>query len=402
MLDDLSSYTRKQLLEMARNAGFEGISRHTKAQLIELLSQGEGSAHRPARESGDNALVNLSKKDLQQRAKAEGHSGYSRLTKAELIELLSGNESAIGTLGGSEELARERGAEPGPGTSVPRPETSGEGARGAYEGKWAHAAPSGPIPDRYSKTHVVLMVRDPVWLHAYWEIEAHVMDAIRQRCQGDPRFIIRCHDISEGERPAWFDVDVTGGAQNWYLNSNKPGGSFYVEIGLMDEAGNFHVIAQSDPVTAPSDEPSEEEDEQWMSLEGGFEQIYTLSGGRNLGLGSLELRELIERRYQEEMASGGISSWVSGGYAPRGRGFWLVLNTELVVYGATDPDARVTVEGRPIQLRPDGTFTLRYALPDGERVIPVEATSPDAVEVRTITPQVSKTTSHQEVEKVHG
>lgn len=398
MLDDLTSYTRKQLLEMARNAGFDGISRHTKAQLIELLAEGEGDQHHPARESGDNALVHLTKKELQKRAKKEGHTGYSRMTKAELIDLLAENESAIGTLGGSEELTRERGIEPAAGTSIPRPEETGEGG---YEGKWAHAAPSGPIPERYDKTHVVLMVRDPAWLHAYWEIQEDTQEAAKQNCQGEARFVIRCHDVSEGEQSSHFDVDVTGGAQNWYLNSNKPGGSFYVQIGLLDDSGQFHVLAESDPVTAPPNEPSVEEDQQWMSLEGGFEQIYSLSGGRNLGLGSLELRELIERRYQEEMASGGISSWGSGGYAPQqGRGFWMVLNTELVVYGATDPDATVTVDGRPIELRPDGTFTLRYALPDGERVIPVEATSPDGVEVRTITPQVSKSTTHKETEKV--
>jgi hypothetical protein len=69
-----------------------------------------------------------------------------------------------------------------------------------------------------------------------------------------------------------------------------------------------------------------------------------------------------------------------------------VVNTELIVYGATESDAKVTVQGRPIKLRPDGTFSLRFALPDGKQVIPVAATSSDEAEKRVITPIVNKET----------
>jgi hypothetical protein len=55
------------------------------------------------------------------------------------------------------------------------------------------------------------------------------------------------------------------------------------------------------------------------------------------------------------------------------RGFWFNINAELIVYGATEPDATVTVDGRPVTLRPDGTFTLRFALPDGEYALRAEA-----------------------------
>jgi hypothetical protein len=64
----------------------------------------------------------------------------------------------------------------------------------------------------------------------------------------------------------------------------------------------------------------------------------------------------------------------------------------LIVYGATEPDAKVTVQGKPINLRQDGTFTLRFALPDGKQVIPVKAVSSDLEEERTITPIVTRET----------
>ena len=58
---------------------------------------------------------------------------------------------------------------------------------------------------------------------------------------------------------------------------------------------------------------------------------------------------------------------------PQAQAFWLNINAELVVYGATEPDARVTVGGRAIQLRPDGSFSYRFAFPDGVHVLPVSA-----------------------------
>jgi len=69
-----------------------------------------------------------------------------------------------------------------------------------------------------------------------------------------------------------------------------------------------------------------------------------------------------------------ISSPV-GGEIPEREGFWLSVNAELVIYGATEPTARVTLGGRPIQLRPDGTFSCRFALPDGRYELPIEAAS---------------------------
>ncbi len=53
--------------------------------------------------------------------------------------------------------------------------------------------------------------------------------------------------------------------------------------------------------------------------------------------------------------------------------FWFNVNAELVIYGATEPDATVTIGDRKIRLRPDGSFSYRFALPDGEFHLPVVA-----------------------------
>ena len=74
------------------------------------------------------------------------------------------------------------------------------------------------------------------------------------------------------------------------------------------------------------------------------------------------------------IASGPIASGpIAGG--EQARGFWFNVNAELIIYGATEPDASVTIGGRKIRLRPDGTFSYRFALPDGKFDLPAIATN---------------------------
>jgi hypothetical protein len=79
------------------------------------------------------------------------------------------------------------------------------------------------------------------------------------------------------------------------------------------------------------------------------------------------------------------------GAAPA-RKFWLTVNAELIVYGATEPDARVEIGGHPVRLRPDGGFSFRFALPDGRYELPVAALSADGAEFRGAVLQFERNT----------
>jgi len=129
-----------------------------------------------------------------------------------------------------------------------------------------------------------------------------------------------------------------------------------------------------------------------MMPEEEYWKMFGLSGGFGAGKGSLEARELIKKRLEEQVSSGGISSAASFYRKPGERKFRLVVNCELIVYGATEPDAKLTVQGREVKLRHDGTFSLRFALPDGKQTIPVDATSKDGVDHRRVTPIVTRKT----------
>lgn len=121
------------------------------------------------------------------------------------------------------------------------------------------------------------------------------------------------------------------------------------------------------------------------------EQVLAELAGLNLvrqdSMSSAEVGEVVRGRGEEEVAVGQIlQPAVAGGEAEslsspsgvpelRPKGFWFNINAELILYGATEQDASVTIGGRPIQLRPDGTFSCRFSLPDGEHGVTLSALS---------------------------
>jgi len=68
----------------------------------------------------------------------------------------------------------------------------------------------------------------------------------------------------------------------------------------------------------------------------------------------------------------------------RSRKFWLVADAELIVYGATEPDASVTIGGRPVKLNPDGTFRFHTSFQDGIQDYPIFAVAADGEQNRAI------------------
>jgi hypothetical protein len=112
-------------------------------------------------------------------------------------------------------------------------------------------------------------------------------------------------------------------------------------------------------------------------------------------MGSLEITELIRRRLSQDVTSPttafGVSSFGmasptspfgGGGGMEQARGFWFNVNAELIIYGATEPNAKVTLGGHEIKLRSDGTFSYRFALPDGNYDLPAVAVSASGDDAR--------------------
>jgi uncharacterized protein len=175
-------------------------------------------------------------------------------------------------------------------------------------------------------------------------------------------------------------------------------------IQQLREAGYPELPAWSGAGVAPSAWTPEQER--------ALAQIVSIDEVRRVWMGSLEITELLRRSLEKEISSqaaamlargelagvelGGVSS-ISSPFGGEGRrqGFWFNVNAELIIYGATEPDADVTIAGRKIQLRRDGTFSFRFALPDGNYDLPVQATSADVSDSRRAELKFSRATQYR-------
>jgi hypothetical protein len=257
------------------------------------------------------------------------------------------------------------------------------------------------LPGGYAEDVLALQVRDPWWAHAYWDLDAATYPRLKRDHAGDlekSRWVLRSYDVSyinfDGTNAhRFFDTSVDRDARNWYLNFGAPGTSWCVDLGFILPDGRFITVLRSNVIALPLDGPSWVTDEEWMIPDDEFRRLY----GMSVGLGpnvSSPVGKLWQERLKKDITSGGIASMGSPVKRPLVKlPFWMVVDCELIVYGATEPDARVTVQGKAVALRKDGTFTLRFALPDGQQVIPVVGVSAKTGETRTITPTVTRKTT---------
>ncbi len=366
----LDACTRKMLAEMAREKGIANWYRLCKEELIAVLSSKPRSS-RPKR------AVPVGKKRVSRRAAAH--------TRVPLQTAAARDTSAAASA--EEEVERSK-YEMGIAT------------------KDLSARVPKDLPVGYGKDRIVVMVRDPYWLHCYWELTRQSVQraesALGQDWHGAKPILrvldVGSHDTTSASEAVVRDIDIHGGCNNWYVDVNNPPRSFRVDIGYLSRSGRFYVLARSNVVSTPRAGVSDIIDENWADFDSKkADRIYAMSGGFDPTASSLELKQLFEERLRRPLGSPAVTSFGSGAWLPgRGRKFWFQLDAELIVYGATEPQARVSLQGEPVKLRPDGTFTMRFSLPDSRQIIPAVAVSADGIEERTIVLAVERNTKQLE------
>ncbi len=110
------------------------------------------------------------------------------------------------------------------------------------------------IEQLYGETRLVLLLRDPAWAYAYWEISA----ADIQRLTAEPGFeglFLRVYELQTGmassrEAVGSFEIPVQIDDASWYIN--LPNQGTYYRISLIAVVnGVVESLAQSDTVVVP-------------------------------------------------------------------------------------------------------------------------------------------------------
>jgi hypothetical protein len=350
-------------------------------------------------------LLACTKKELIELARRAEIPGWHGMRKEELVEALHKHAA---------KLRRRKPAAPVQ-TAAARNTSTSTAEEQVESAKFDMGVPTRDLsarvprdlPAGYGKDRIVVMVRDPYWLHCYWELTRQAIQraeaALGQEWHTSKPILrlldVSTHGITSTSEKIVRDIDIHGGCNNWYIDVGNPPRAFRVDVGYLAPSGRFYILARSNVVNTPRAGVSDVIDENWSDIDAKkADRIYAMSGGFDPTASSLELKQLFEERLRRPLGSPAVTSFGSGGlvFGGKGRKFWFQLDAELIVYGATEPNARVTLQGEPVKLRSDGTFTMRFSLPDSRQIIPAVAVSPDGVEERTIVLAVERNTKQLE------
>ena len=425
---DLKAMTKAKLLKLAQRLGLRGISTMNKPELVETIRRAKQGRALPLKKQAAIAAPKIgtpvkrrAMRKPQKATAAAKSKGTGKLTKARTATKLR----AFSKLPTASKQTK--------GSAVA---AATELAAHKFDVTTAKRSPQqifkeenlGELPDTYGTGRLFLAARDPHYLFAYWDLSGPQLADYRQQ-SADGRVVLRVFEKNHAAPVA--ELTLTHDARNWYIPAHKAATTYSAELGFWRHDGVFHVISRSREAATPPDSLAAdtttrfatipvdvnfaellaivrehltdgaplaealqqlqamglpfpfpvdvEERVAWSTEQAAqVEKILSGEGLRRVQVGSVELTEWLRRRLQGETSSG-----LSSGFSPAGaswsgtpqKGFWFAVNAELIIYGATEPDATVTVDGRPIQLRSDGTFSFHHTFPDGQYQLPIVAVS---------------------------
>jgi len=328
-----------------------------------------------------SSLARMTLRQLRQVASELGVSLYSRKTKEELLSAIGKRQADMSSVE-------------------------------------AERRPSSASPD---SSRVVFLPRDPQWAYVFWEIcEADRQQAFKA---GASQLCLRVADVTglnsgDSHPHTLQEVPVDSHATEWYLPVPLSDRDYRVELGYRISGGGWISLAFSSVARVPALHPSEQILDQFVpfsldtppgaispqtlpsSDNGLHERLYQTAtlGSRRLGRGSEAFHEL-EGGAGAGLNASGAGLWASGRSEsgsgivnPRQRAFWLVADAELIVYGATDPSAKLAIGGEEVPLSSDGTFRIQVPFRDGQQVYAIEAVAADGEQRRNIRLEFKRTT----------
>jgi uncharacterized protein len=373
----LRTRSLKDLADMARKRGVNGWHSMRKDQLVRALVQAAAKASSPGPKANAKKAVPASRS--MKRSVTHARTSVARNGSARQVARSTRNPRIVKRL----EQAKVR---------LMRAKILATDQLDGHNG----------VP---AKDRLVVMVRGPFWLHAYWELTptgvVRAQAALGEQWHAAKPVLRLIHVSSPGSSTAaeqvMRDISIHGGVKNWYVDVVNPPQTYRMEIGYLTSTGRFFSLARSNTVSTPASASSEKLDTHWTDVVENCDKIYAMSGGYSSEANAGELQEVLEERLRRPVGAslgnryGGMEALVH-----RDRALRFHVDAEMIIHGSTHPDANVTLQGAPIKLRPDGTFSVRLDLPNRRQVIPLVAGTRDGASQRTIVLAIERNTKLME------
>ncbi len=272
-----------------------------------------------------------------------------------------------------------------------------------------------------SKTNLVFLPRDPEWAYVFWQISE--VDREKAKSLGANKLCLRLYDVT-GSKDGEFnqgtlrEIAVDSYSTEWYLPIPVSDRDYKVELGYR-YGFKWMSLAFSSAGHVPNSQPSEQILDKFVpfNLESTSETNLAITNTDESEINGLHERlyqaattyskrsrvgseEFIENNkmspaspYQNDSGAGVWSSGLNdSGAGISNRSFWLVADAELIVYGATDPSANLTIGNEKVPLASDGTFRLQVPFRDGIQNYEIKATDSTGHQDRSITMRFDRNT----------
>ena len=208
-------------------------------------------------------LQKMNLKQLRELARERNLPNRSKMRKAELVMAL------VATEGAPEAITPATPQSAEPRVDVPldvNPIPSSLIEQTPAEDFGPNGDPGLPLPERYGRDMVVLMVQDPEHLYAWWELSGTGLNELNAAIGGGASVLIIDGPNGQEQR----EVDFTAG--NYYF-AVSPTSSYSVSLALRDRAGNLHILVRSQAVVTPASGASDRLDEEWMAVDETFTEL---------------------------------------------------------------------------------------------------------------------------------
>jgi hypothetical protein len=345
-------------------------------------------------------------KELGQKAKDLGITGYASMRKPELVTALVNKLRALkaAKTRAKTRIKNKRSATRKTKVSVSTPRTNITAiplralAMDTVEKECLKDLSNGPafsrngVSKRLTRDRVVVLVRDSYWIQVCWEIKsksvARAQAALAHKWHG-ARPIIRLYEVQNDSQQVHGtrvlrDIEIHSGVTNWYVDVDQTPTPYQVEVGYLADTGEFHPLCRSNTVAPPTPGSCDATDMNWDDIAKDYKRIFSLSGGDTNGQGNQDLKDLFEQRLRRPMSKSAVMQHGLSGQDEDQSKLHFEVESELIVYGNAESDAAVTMAGEPVKLAKDGSFTIRLDLPDRRKVFPLVAHGADGLREKTV------------------
>ena len=149
------------------------------------------------------------------------------------------------------------------------------------------------LPKSYNTTRIVLMLRDPAWAFAYWELADMVLQDLEVNSQFEGVFLrVFLLEPDEAGRPTGervldsFDIPVQLSDLQWYIHLSERNSPYRVSL-VTRVGGNEEVLASSKSVMVPPGTVVDVEEESQSERS---DRILAYSGLDRLGVSTFGKR----------------------------------------------------------------------------------------------------------------